>query len=71
MRAFISYVDQDYGIVSRLAQELKLNGIDVWFDKTRLKPGQIWTTEIRNAIKSGDHLSRASLIITGIAQIPI
>jgi hypothetical protein len=55
MRVFISYVNEDFEIVSRLVEALKLHGIDVWFDKARLKPGQIWTTEIRNAIQTGDH----------------
>jgi hypothetical protein len=53
-RAFISYVREDAEAVDRIADALRLVGIDVWLDRTHLKPGDRWTEVIRNAISEGD-----------------
>lgn len=51
--AFVSYVKEDYEIVMKVVEELEINGIDVWIDKTRLEPGIKWQKAIRNAISNG------------------
>ncbi len=38
-RVFISYVRENSEDVTRLVEALKAHEVDVWFDKTHLKPG--------------------------------
>jgi TIR domain len=38
-KAFISYSHQDREIVTKLAESLRANGIDTWFDRWELVPG--------------------------------
>ncbi|MEU4243535.1 TIR domain-containing protein [Actinoplanes sp. NPDC026619] len=54
-RAFISYVREDTEAVDRIAEALRLVGIDVWLDRTHLKAGDRWTEVIRTAISEGDY----------------
>jgi len=54
-RIFISYVREDVATVAALAKELQSRGIDVWYDRDSLLPGQRWRHEIKAAIARGDY----------------
>src|ERR1051325_4356596 len=47
---FLCYSHADYQAVRRFYLRLKRGGMDVWFDKKKLLPGQNWEHEIRKAI---------------------
>ncbi len=51
MTVFISYCREDERIASKLYRDLAENGIECWFDKTSLVPGQRWQDTIDSAIK--------------------
>jgi hypothetical protein len=53
-RVFISYVRENSKDVARLVEALKAHEVDVWFDKTHLKPGDRWADVIRHEIAQGD-----------------
>src|SRR5262249_39963061 len=50
---FISYVNENNEVVRKLADALRLFGIDVWLDRDRIKPGWRWERAIRQAIRDG------------------
>lgn len=50
-KVFISYVPEDTETARKLYNDLKQWGIELWFDKEDLLPGQKWKDEIRKAIK--------------------
>ena len=47
---FISYASEDRPIVERLRGRLDAAGIDTWFDRSELQPGQTWSREIETHI---------------------
>lgn len=49
---FISYSSNDREKVNRLAQELQLKGMKVWFDDEQIIPGDDVIEKIRNGISS-------------------
>lgn len=49
-RVFISYAREDNDIAQRLYDDLKKEGVELWFDKQDLKPGQDWQLDIKKAI---------------------
>ena len=51
--AFISYVRENSQIVDRLAEELRRSGVTVWLDRESLRPGELWSEAIKNAITQG------------------
>jgi TIR domain len=51
---FLSYVREDAVQADRLADELILNGVEVWMDRLSIKPGERWDLAIREAVRSGD-----------------
>lgn len=53
-KVFISYVRENTSYVYQLARELKVYGIEVWIDKTDIKPGERWADAIRDGIEKGD-----------------
>ncbi|HVX41972.1 MAG TPA: toll/interleukin-1 receptor domain-containing protein [Gemmatimonadaceae bacterium] len=53
-RVFLSYVSEDAEHAARLDAALSQRGIEVWRDKTKLRPGQRWQSEIRRGIQEGD-----------------
>lgn len=53
-RAFLSYVRDDATRVDQIAAELRRVGVDVWMDRTHLRPGQRWADVIRNEISERD-----------------
>ena len=50
-KVFISYAREDSGIAQRLYDDLKEAGVELWFDRKNLMPGQQWNIEIKKAIK--------------------
>lgn len=50
---FVSYVREDAEIVDRLADELRAAGVEVWLDRTHIRPGERWRMAIRRAITGG------------------
>jgi len=53
-KTFLSYsrVNQDFAL--KLAEELKSEGFDIWFDQLDIPPGARWDTEIEKALEEAD-----------------
>ena len=68
-QVFISYARDDIEIVRNLYFDLKVLGVNLWFDEVELKPGMRWKTEIERSIPQSKYfifcLSKASLRKTG------
>lgn len=50
--AFLSYAREDIEQAERLFNDLREVGVNVWFDKHSLLPGQKWKAAIREAMKN-------------------
>ena len=48
---FLSYASQDVEPARRIAEELRQRGIDVWFDQSELRGGDVWDQRIREQIR--------------------
>ncbi|MEM6645436.1 MAG: toll/interleukin-1 receptor domain-containing protein [Bacteroidota bacterium] len=68
MQTFVSYASEDLKRVRRFVADLRIGGIDVWFDKDQLKPGS-WRKQIEREIAKSRYfiicLSKAALRKTG------
>lgn len=53
-KVFISYVREDKVYIDRLVADLERNGVDVWVDRKKIKPGYRWADAIRQGIAEGD-----------------
>src|SRR5262249_41538687 len=51
---FISYSQHDRFVASALVKALQNAGIDVWFDRENLTPGEVWTRQISGAMERAD-----------------
>ncbi|MDB4473904.1 TIR domain-containing protein [Opitutaceae bacterium] len=49
---FLSYASQDVGAASRIADALRNQGLEVWFDQNQLSGGDAWDKKIRDQINS-------------------
>lgn len=49
---FLSYASEDIDSARRLYNDLQEIGVNVWFDKESLLPGQNWNQAVRKAIKT-------------------
>ena len=49
---FLSYASQDAEAAQRICEALRAAGIEVWFDQSALRGGDIWDQTIRKQIKS-------------------
>src|SRR6202158_2916675 len=49
---FLSYASQDTEAAKRICDALRAGGIEVWFDQSELRGGDIWDTTIRRQIKT-------------------
>jgi TolB-like protein/Tfp pilus assembly protein PilF len=47
---FLSYASQDAEAAERIATALRAAGIEVWFDKSQLRGGDVWDRQIRKQI---------------------
>jgi TolB-like protein/Flp pilus assembly protein TadD len=48
---FLSYASQDTEAVRRICEALTAGGIEVWFDKSELRGGDVWDQQIRQKIR--------------------
>ena len=48
---FLSYASQDAEAAKRICQALNAAGIEVWFDKSELRGGDVWDQQIRGQIR--------------------
>lgn len=49
---FLSYASQDAQAAQRICEALRAGGIEVWFDQSELRGGDVWDHSIRRQIKS-------------------
>jgi tetratricopeptide (TPR) repeat protein len=49
---FLSYTSQDAEAARRLCEGLRAAGLEVWFDQSELRGGDVWDAAIRRQIKS-------------------
>jgi TolB-like protein len=47
---FLSYASQDAPIASRIGDAMRLAGLEVWFDQSELRGGDVWDETIRRQI---------------------
>jgi hypothetical protein len=57
---FVSYNRNDSTRASHFARELEKRGVRVWMDKLNLAPGDLWQTEIANAL---EHATAIAVLI--------
>ena len=50
-QVFLSYSRKDLAFVKQLAADLKANGLEVWYDLSRLEGGDRWSRAIEQAIR--------------------
>jgi hypothetical protein len=48
--AFLSYASQDADAARRICDALRTAGIEVWFDQSDLRSGDVWDQKIRPQI---------------------
>jgi TIR domain len=48
---FLSYASQDAEVAGRLCEALRGAGIEVWFDQSELRGGDLWDRQIREQIR--------------------
>ena len=58
---FLSYASQDAEAARRIRAALRAVGIEVWFDQSELRGGDVWDAAIRKQIKT------CALFIPGIS----
>ena len=49
---FLSYASQDAVAAGRICAALRAAGVEVWFDQSALRVGDVWDAAIRQQIKS-------------------
>lgn len=54
--SFFSYSRTDQGFAIKLADDLRRNGIDIWFDQNDIPKGALWDIEIELALRKCDTL---------------
>ena len=53
-KTFISYSRVNKEFAAKLAEELKSEGFDIWFDQLDIPPGARWDTEIEKALEESE-----------------
>jgi hypothetical protein len=53
-QVFLSYAREDYDSAKKVYDDLRANGLSVWFDLENLLPGQKWEHAIEKAIEESD-----------------
>jgi TolB-like protein/cytochrome c-type biogenesis protein CcmH/NrfG len=48
---FLSYAREDAASVRRIAEALRVSGVEVWFDENELRGGDAWDAKIRRQIR--------------------
>src|SRR5512147_378118 len=54
LKVFLCHAHADRDPVRALYTRLTNDGVDAWFDKAKLLPGQDWELEIRKAVREAD-----------------
>lgn len=54
MKVFISHAHQDAALAARVAQALKVNGLEAWDADTNLLPGDNWAAEVARALEESE-----------------
>lgn len=54
--SFFSYSRSDQNFASKLADDLRKNGINIWFDQIDIPKGSLWDVEVEKALKKCDTL---------------
>ena len=54
LKVFLCHAHADRDSVRALYSRLTKDGVDAWFDKAKLLPGQDWELEIRKAVREAD-----------------
>jgi TolB-like protein len=49
---FLSYASEDAPAAQRICETLRASGIEVWFDQSELRGGDVWDAAIRRQIKA-------------------
>src|SRR5476649_1717391 len=49
--AFLSYASQDAQSAARICESLRSAGVEVWFDQSELRGGDVWDQRIRREIR--------------------
>ncbi len=49
---FLSCASQDAGVAQKICEALRAGGIEVWFDQSALRGGDVWDQTIRKQIKT-------------------
>jgi len=62
---FLSHAGANTQAAHQFAEILRHNGLDVWFDKDDLQPGELWMTALESAIQ------RASAMIVYIGRLGV
>ena len=52
-RVFVSYMREDAPTVDRIVARLRAAGVDVWLDRSDIRPATDWRREIHRAIRDG------------------
>src|SRR5215467_14636832 len=48
---FLSYASEDAGAAQRICDALRAAGLEVWFDQSELRGGDVWDQKIRRQIR--------------------
>jgi hypothetical protein len=54
MKVFISHSSHDDALAGQIASHLEKAGLDVWYDKDEIQPGDNWADKIGHALSESD-----------------
>jgi TIR domain len=54
MKVFISYASKDDALASKLVTSLEEAGLDAWYDKREILPGDNWAEKISQGLKESN-----------------
>lgn len=54
MKVFISYARKDEALAGKVAATLEEAGLDAWYDKREIMPGENWADNIAKGLKESD-----------------
>lgn len=59
MQVFLSYAESDEPLAEKVAEGLKDAGLNVWYDRREIMPGENWAAKIAKALRE----SRAMVVL--------
>src|SRR2546421_12368597 len=57
MKVFISHSSKDQDLAARVVSSLEKSGLDVWYDKREILPGDNWADKIAQGLKESDAMA--------------